>query len=353
MKRFGYLLEKISDKNNIRKAILVSSLGKRDKAIVKQVLSNIDFYIDDIYEILISESFENHYLEPIMIYEKMSKKWRPLHRPLYYPDQIIQWCCILVLEPIFRLGMDYHCVASVKGRGNKHIQDHLIPVIKYDRKNTRWVWKYDIYHFYESIDQDILIHKLEHKIKDKKCINLLAKFIRFLPKGLCLGSPINVWLANFYLQKHDHYLREKLHVKHMFRYADDVVVLGSNKRKLIKDDESIRRFLKDEELKLHDDINIWKFDDHPIDFVGFVYFRNFKVIIRKRIWRNIRRCLLRIKVHRDKLTSKLKRRFASYWGYIKNSNSYLILNKYCNEIRDLFSFVDKYLTRLNVKAVNL
>ena len=95
MKRVGFIYELIMDKSNIRNAIIESSKHKRDKASVREVLSNIDFYIEKVYAILNNPSFVNHYYDQMSIYEKMSGKWRIISRPKYYPDQIVHWAIML------------------------------------------------------------------------------------------------------------------------------------------------------------------------------------------------------------------------------------------------------------------
>lgn len=345
MKRTGHLFEKICDSNNIRRAIIYSSRNKTSLKSVKRILYHMDFYILKIQKILQDELFENHYYESIEVYEKLSNKIRHISRPKYFPDQIVHWAIMLQLEPILKRGMDYYCSASIKGRGSSHIRQHLIRIIKSDKKNTKYVLKYDIHHFYENIDHSILITKLRRLIKDNKLLNLLEVIINYLDKGLPIGTYLSQWLANFYLQDHDHYLREQLHVKYMFRYMDDVVVLDSNYRRLVHIKEEIINFVSLEGLSLKDNSDIWKFDLKPIDFVGYQFFKNSKVTIRQRIWRNIRRSFLKAIYHCDKLTVKLRRKIASYWGYVINSNSFYILNYYVCRLRSKFQFIDKYFSK--------
>ena len=52
MKRYGWLYEKSFTKDNIKLAIIRASKGKKKRRIVRKVLSNIDYYTDEIYHIL-------------------------------------------------------------------------------------------------------------------------------------------------------------------------------------------------------------------------------------------------------------------------------------------------------------
>ena len=55
MKRVGNIYANMYDKNNIRQAILKAAAGKRNRKKVTKIIENIDFYINDIYQMLISK----------------------------------------------------------------------------------------------------------------------------------------------------------------------------------------------------------------------------------------------------------------------------------------------------------
>lgn len=57
MKRIGYIYEKICSIENIKQAILKSSLGKRGKRFVKHVLESIDTCSVEIQKMLIDKSY--------------------------------------------------------------------------------------------------------------------------------------------------------------------------------------------------------------------------------------------------------------------------------------------------------
>ena len=60
MKRVGNIYEKITKKENIRKAIINASKGKKDRNGVRKILEDVNFYVDEIYNIqnIIIENFE-------------------------------------------------------------------------------------------------------------------------------------------------------------------------------------------------------------------------------------------------------------------------------------------------------
>lgn len=91
----------------------------------------------------------------------------------------------------------------------------------------------------------------------------------------------------------DHWVKETKRVKYYFRYADDIVVLHSDKRIL-------RALLADFERYLNTELNLFVKDnkqifpvakDHKdrhgrgIDFLGYVFYHN-ETRLRKRIKQN-------------------------------------------------------------------
>lgn len=332
MKRVGYIYEKICDKENIRLAIWRASEHKREKRSIKKVLDRIDEYVDKVHEILITESFRNTPTELTPKYEKLSKKLRLIRKPKFYPDQIVHWCIMLQVAPIIMRGMDPYCCANVPKRGESRIRRHLSRVIVDDKSHCGYVLKYDIHHFYESINVDILLNKVRRIIKDERVIKLINEVSHIEEHGLSIGTYTSQWLANYFLQEHDHFIREKLHPAYFYRYADDVVILDGSRRRLFKIKDAIEEFLKGEELSIKHNWRIYPLDENnDIDFVGYRFKSNGKVLIRKRIWRNVRRCVAHI-FHRG-ITLVYARRFMSYLGYIKNSCSHLIQARYITLIK--------------------
>ena len=292
----------------------------------------MDEYIERIHEILITESFRNTPTELTPKFEKLSNKTRMIRKPKFFPDQIIHWCIMLQVSPLIMRGMDPYCCANVPKRGEGRIRHHLQKVISEDKRHCRYVLKYDVHHFYESINVPLLIKKVKKIIKDEKVIKLIDEVSHIEEHGLSIGTYTSQWLANYFLQEHDHFIREQLHPAYFYRYADDVVILGPNKRKLYRMYEEIEKFLSEEYLSIKHNWKIFPLDDnHDIDFVGYRFLANGKVMIRKRIWRNVRRCIAHIYFHGISLVRA--RRFMSYLGYIKNSFSHFIQATYMKLVR--------------------
>jgi len=292
MKRIGNIYCKIYNIENIKKAIMQASLGKREKLYVSVILSDIDGYADKISAMLKNnEYFPSPYTIKTIV-DGSSGKERTIFKPKFYPDQIIHWALMLQIQPIMMRGMYKYNCGSVPGRGTGFGQKTLRKWLDGDYKNTKYCLKLDVKKFYPSINNEILKKMFRKILKDNNCLRLIDLIIDS-NQGLPIGNYTSQWFANFFLQSLDHYIKENLGVKYYIRYVDDLVLLGSNKRKLHKARIKIEGFLSEIELTLKDNWQLSKVSSRPIDFLGFKFYQN-KTILRKRNALRIRRRINKI-----------------------------------------------------------
>lgn len=231
MKRVGNIYGNVCDLDNIKLAIINSSLGKRKQKRVKEILDNMDFYAKEIQNILTNKLYIPSPYTIKTIQDGSSGKIRTIYKPKYYPDQIIHWALILQLQPIIMKGMYEYSCGSVPSRGTSYGQKTLRKWLDTDYKNTKYCLKMDVSKFYPSVNNDILKKMFRCRIKDGDCLWLINSIIDS-SQGLPIGNYTSQWFANFFLQGLDHYIKEVLGVKYYIRYVDDLVLLGSNKKKL-------------------------------------------------------------------------------------------------------------------------
>ena len=293
MKRIGYIYEKICDINNIKVAIMRSSLGKRNKKFVKRIVRNIDFFAIKIQKMLVDKSYTPSPYTIKIIQDKSSNKERTIYKPRYFPDQIIHWALMLQLHELFLRGMYKYTCGSVPKRGTSYGQKIIRKWLDKDYKGTKYCLKMDISKFYPSINGEILKNILRKHIKDNNCLWLLDEIIDSNAQGLPIGNYTSQWLSNFFLQELDHYIKEKLNIKYYIRYVDDLVILGSNKRKLHKERKLINEYLNSIKLTMKHDWQVFLVDTRAIDFLGLRFFRD-KTILRKRNALRIRRRMAKI-----------------------------------------------------------
>lgn len=325
MKRTGYIFERICDVENIKTAIMKSSLGKREQKRIKIILENTDASAKSIQDLLVNKKYVPSPYKIKTIQDGATKKVREIYKPNYYPDQIIHWALMLQLQPLIMHGMYRYSCGSIPGRGTSYGQKTLRKWLVKDRKNTKYCLKMDIFKFYPSVNNGILKQMFCGKIKDKECLWLINLIIDSAD-GLPIGNYTSQWFSNFFLEGLDHFIKETLRAKYYIRYVDDLVILGSNKKKLHKMRVEIDKYLTSVGLKLKSNWQVFRVDDRGIDFLGFRFFRD-KTILRKRNALRIRRRIKKIGL-KNILNYKDASAVISYWGWIKRSNSYKFYNKY-------------------------
>lgn len=334
MKRIGFIYEKVYEIENIKKAIMRASEEKRNQPNVKRILNDIDRYSKIIQDILKSKSYVPSPYTIEKINDGISGKTRTLHKPRFFPDQCIHWALMLQLEPIFMRGMYYWNCGSIKGRGTKRARQAVERWIRNDIKNTKYCFKGDVKQFYDSISHSHLKAVYRNLIKDDDVIWLLDEIVDSVPSGVPIGNYTSQWLGNLMLTPFDHYVKEVLHVKYYVRYLDDIVMFGSNYRKMKRVKNDVEKYLNSIGLRLKENSSVFRVEytdkkgktrGRKIDFVGFIIGRK-KTRIRKRIAIRIMRNCRRL--HKRKYTFKNCSKFMSYNGWLKHSDSYMMRKKY-------------------------
>lgn len=208
-------------------------------------------------------------------------KQRLITVPKFFPDQILHWVLMLVIEPILMKGMYRFACGSVPGRGGMEAKKYVERALRDDK--VRYVAKLDISKFFNSVKPAILIGMLRRKIKDERVIDLIGKILKNGGDCLPIGYYTSQWFSNFFLEGFDHFVKEVLKIKYYVRYVDDMVLIDTNKRKLRKAIMEIEKYLNGIGLKLKPNYQVWKVHSRPIDFVGFRFYKD-KMLLRKKIF---------------------------------------------------------------------
>lgn len=339
MKTYKHLFEQVVAEDNIRQAIEEAAKRKRERRDVKRVLNNMDYHVGRVQKMLINEEYSAHIDRVCVINEGTHLKVRRIRKPHFKYDQIIHHAVIQVLEPILMKPMYEMSCGSIPGRGSHYGRKRIEKWIHSDVKNTKYVFKMDIKHFYESVDKNILKSMLQRKIKDWKMLKLLFEIIDGCERGLPLGNYTSQWFANFMLTQLDHYIKEELKAKYYVRYMDDIVIFGPNKKELHRIHREIENYLKERfHLRVKENWQVYRFEyvsrkdgklhGRDLDFMGFRFKRN-RTILRRSIHYRITRKARRVTKN---VTIQGACGMVSYMGYIKNTDSYTVYRDYIRPV---------------------
>lgn len=345
MKSYNHLFEELISRKNILRAIFNSSKRKRKRKDVSYILEHQDETVLKVQN-LFKNGFPPQIHKATEIYDKSGHKTRHIVKPYYCKnyegrevfEQIVHHAVIQVLQPIFMHGMYEFSCGSIPGRGGHYGKKYLE---KYIRENPgtkiKYCCKFDIRHFYESINTEILKNKFRKVIHDEKMLNILFSIIdsneviyknEITKKGLLIGFYPSQWFANWFLQDFDHYVKEVLKIKCYVRYVDDIVILSPNKRDLRRQFEQIREYLAGIDLQIKDNYQIFKFVyekngktyGRPIDFMGFKFYRN-RTTLRKSIVNSSTKKARKV-CKKEKITHYDASQILSYTGWYKCTDTY-------------------------------
>ncbi|MFA5736997.1 MAG: reverse transcriptase/maturase family protein [Candidatus Paceibacterota bacterium] len=191
----------------------------------------------------------------------------------------------------------YSCRLS-KGT-HKAIKRFEIFARKVSSNNTKtcWVLKCDVRKFFASIDQSILIAILQKHEAEPDIRWLLNQVIGSfhstkLGLGLPLGNLTSQLLVNIYMNEFDQFVKHKLKVKYYIRYADDFVIMSTDKKYLENTLLEINGFLQSYlKLNLHPEKVYIKTLASGVDFLGWVNFPNHRVLrtaTKRRMFKRIK-----------------------------------------------------------------
>lgn len=142
-------------------------------------------------------------------------KERLIHKLPYYPDRIVHHAIMNVVEPIWVGRMTADTYANIKGRGIHKCAEKLKHTLYVDPKGTFYCLQLDIKKYYPSIDHEIMKAEVRLTIKDERLLALIDEIIDSC-EGLPIGNYLSQYLANLYLSRFDHRIKEVHHVRHYF-----------------------------------------------------------------------------------------------------------------------------------------
>jgi len=318
MKRINNLFGKIADYENLRLAHTNAKRGRMHHKEVMKVDQYEDYYLQRLQQLLLQKTFKN---SPYKTFQKREKgKDRQIFRLPYFPDRIIHHAILQVLEPIWKKVLIRDTYQSIKGRGVHSCKERIEEVLHGHDK--MYCLKIDVKKFYPSVDNAILKGIIRKKIKDQDVLWLLDEIIDST-QGIPIGNYLSQYFGNMYLAYFDHWIKEKMKVKHYFRYCDDIVVLHDDKDYLqyllVKIEYYLEKNLK---LTIKSNYQVFPVRKRRIDFLGFK-FDHQKTYLRKSIVKSFKKKVRNI----DKLTNK-RSSIMSYYGWIKVTDSKGLWSKY-------------------------
>lgn len=324
MKSYNHLYEAYISDDNIRLAIKNACKHKLNRKRFRELHDNPDKYIEWIRKQAIN--YKNDHHTPVIIYDGIQRKKRTIIVPTFR-EQIVHHMTVNILKPIIMKSMYEHSYGSIPDRGATLGAKRIRRWLK-DSKSTRYCLKMDIKKYFDSVPHEIVTARLAEQIHDQRFLNILLEIVNVNDKGLPLGFYTSQWLANWYLTGLDHYIKEVLKAPYYIRYMDDMIIFGSNKRKLHKMCQAITDYLKKYlGLELKGNYQVFPIKSRALDFMGFRFYRYRTTLRRTILYKACRKAKRLFK--KDKPTIYDIKQFMSYLGWFKQTDTY---NVFCDRV---------------------
>lgn len=119
---------------------------------------------------------------------------------------------------------------------------------RYYRKhgNAGWVLKCDIRHYFPDTPHDTAKAAVRKRIQDDRIYQRIAEIIDSFggDRGIGLGSQVSQLIELAVLDGIDHYIKERLRIRHYIRYMDDMILIHEDRKVLENALADIRRMVK-------------------------------------------------------------------------------------------------------------
>jgi len=231
------LLERILSRSNMLKAWRRVKANKGAPGIDNMPVDDFMAYAREHWETIRASLLAGTY-QPLPVKRVEIPKPTGGTRPLGIPtvlDRLIQQAIAQVLFHLF----DPHFSESSFGfRAGCSARDAVYQVRDYIRKGYRVAVDADLSKFFDTVDHDVLMHRVGRRVRDKRVLRLIGSYLRAgavidgrrqeTRKGVPQGGPISPLLANILLDDLDKELEKRGHC--FARYADDFVILVKSHR---------------------------------------------------------------------------------------------------------------------------
>lgn len=372
MKRYGHLFEKVVSMDNLFLAYKNAKKGKGWYKEVKEIEKNPWYYLGLLQEMMINHNYHTSDYETFM--RKEGKKVREIYKLPFFPDRIAQWAILQIIEPQLLSYFTDDTYSAIPEKGIHAAFKKLRNAVDTVPEEMMYCCKIDCKKFYPSIDHEILKAKYRKKYKDPWLLELIDEIIDSISTcpaigeniafyasqgkpikiinidgeefidgvGIPIGNYFSQYDGNFYLSDFDHYMKEVIHVKHYYRYMDDICVFASNKEELHKILAIMEEYLRiNLNLRIKDNYQIFPTFIRGVDFVGYRIFRTY-TLLRKSTAVELKRKMIKI---RTKVESGHEMNYSewcsinSYQGWLKHCDSQRLREKY---IDPLIPYADSY-----------
>ena len=232
-----HLMERVVERGNVKAALKRVRQNKGSPGVDGMTVDELPKYLVENWEAIRAQLLAGTY-QPKPVREVEIPKGDGGVRKLGIPsvlDRFIQQSILQVLQPMFDPTFSEHCHGFRPGR-NAH--DAVCEAQRYIQAGKRVVVDVDLEKFFDRVNHDVLMGRLEKRIGDKRVLGLIRRYLEagIMADGVVMeryegtpqGGPLSPLLANVLLDEVDQELEKR--GLSFVRYADDLNVYVRSKR---------------------------------------------------------------------------------------------------------------------------
>jgi RNA-directed DNA polymerase len=245
-------MEAVVERENMVRALERVEANKGAPGVDEMPVGSLRGYLKEhwprIKEELLSERYQPQPVRRVEIPKPGGKGMRQLGIPTV-TDRLIQQAVHQVLSAIFEGGFSEHSYGFRPGRSaleavqaaRQHVAD-----------GRRWVVDMDLEKFFDRVNHDILMSRVARKVKDKRVLLLIRRYLQSgvmvgglvepRAEGTPQGGPLSPLLSNILLDDLDKELERRGHA--FCRYADDCNIYVRSRRAGERVMASVSRYLE-------------------------------------------------------------------------------------------------------------
>lgn len=253
------MLERILSKENMTKAFHRVKMNKGACGVDGMKTSELRSYLNQAWVFVKVELLDGTY-QPQAVRRVEIPKANGGIRMLGIPTVIDRLIQQAISQELGLLWEDSFSDNSFGFRPNRNAHQAVERSKSYLNEGNTYIVDIDLEKFFDTVNQDYLMHLLGQRVADKRVLGLIGKYLRagvmkggvvtVNTEGTPQGSPLSPLLSNILLDVLDKELESRGHK--FVRYADDFSIYSKSKRGAERIMGSIAKFI---EKKLHLRVN--------------------------------------------------------------------------------------------------
>jgi retron-type reverse transcriptase len=293
MKTYGNLWKEVTSYEALYSAALRAARGKRRYRSVNRFLVRLE---ENCWALAAELSNRSYAPGPYNTFDIRRPKRRTISAAPFR-DRVVHHALCGVIEPLFDRKLVFDTYANRRGKGTHAAMDRFQELCR----RYRYVLLCDVRKYFPSVDHEILKAKLRRTIRCRRTLwladaiidgsNLQEPVPAYFPgddmfspferrRGLPVGNLTSQFFANVYLDRLDHFVKERLRCPGYLRYVDDFAVFSDDKAQLREWRVAIVETLREERVKIHEDRCQPRRTDEGLRFLGFRIWPGFRRLAR-------------------------------------------------------------------------